>query len=202
VPSKLIFLPGASGDTGFWQPVSDLLAHRGARVHIGWPGVGPTPPDPGVRGFEDLVARVVAEIDGPTALIAQSMGGMVAIRSVLERPSLITHLVLAVTSGGIDIADLGAEDWRPAFIKENPTVPRWFIDFRSDLTDRLRSITVPTLLLWGDSDPISPLRVGERLEEILPNAKLHVVAGGRHDLGCVLASRIAPLIDKHLAGAI
>jgi pimeloyl-ACP methyl ester carboxylesterase len=201
MPSKLIFLPGASGNTDFWRPVAGLLTHTGERAHVGWPGIGPTPPDRDVNGFEDLVARVVAEIDRPCALIAQSMGGAIAMHSALERRSLITHLVLTVTSGGIDVADLGAEDWRPAFIAENPTVPRWFIDFRSDLTDRLRSITVPTLLLWGDADPISPVRVGERLAQLLPNARLHVLAGGTHDLGNALAKKIAPLIDAHLGDA-
>lgn len=197
-PSKLIFLPGASGNTDFWRPVADLLAHPGERVHIGWPGLGSTPPDPDVDGIDDLVARVVAEIDRPCALIAQSMGGVVAMHSVLARPRLVTHLVLTVTSGGIDVADLGAKDWRPAFVAENPTVPRWFIDFRSNLADRLGAITAPALLLWGDADPISPVRVGERLAQLLPNAKLHVLAGGTHDLGTVLAGRVAPLIDRHL----
>jgi pimeloyl-ACP methyl ester carboxylesterase len=196
--SKLIFLPGASGSTDFWRPVAGLLAHPGERVHVGWPGIGPTPPDPNVNEVDDLIARVVAEMDRPSALIAQSMGGVIAMHSALARPSLITHLVLAVTSGGVDVADFGAEDWRPAFIAENPTVPRWFIDFQSDLTDRLRAITAPTLLLWGDADPISPVRVGERLARLLPNARLHVFAGGTHDLGNVLAGGVAPLIDRHL----
>lgn len=198
MPLKLIFLPGASGNTHFWRPVAGLLAHPGERVHIGWPGIGPTPADPDVNGVDDLIARVVAEIDRPSALIAQSMGGVIAMHGALERPNRITHLVLAVTSGGIDVADLGAEDWRPAFLAENPTVPRWFIDFQSDLSDRLHAITAPTLLLWGDADPISPVRVGERLARLLPNARLHVFAGGTHDLGNVLASRVAPLIEGHL----
>lgn len=197
-PTKLLFLPGASGDTCFWQPVAERLAHAAERVHIGWPGIGPTPADPRINGFDDLVARVVGEIDRPTALIAQSMGGVVAACCALECPQRITHLVLAVTSGGIDVADLGGADWRPAFVEEHPAIPRWFIDFRTDLTAHLRTITVPTLLLWGNADPISPVPVGERLAQLLPNARLHVLAGGAHDLGNRLAARVAPLVDRHL----
>ena len=114
MPSKLLFLPGASGNTDFWKPVSERIDHPEARVFCGWPGFGATPEDADVRGIDDLVARVVAHIDRPTAIAAQSMGGVIAIRAALQCPQLVTHLVLAVTSGGIDISDLGAEDWRPS----------------------------------------------------------------------------------------
>ena len=201
IPSKLLFLPGASGNTAFWQPVAGLLTHRAAHAHIGWPGFGPTPPESGISGIEDLASRVLLEVDQPTALIGQSMGGVVAAMVALERPNLVTHLVLAVTSGGINTASLGAQDWRPEFIAANPMLPRWLTDFKTDLTSRLGSMRAPTLLLWGDSDPISPVAVGERLAMLLPNAHLHVFAGGTHDLANTLASRIAPLIDAHLAKA-
>ncbi len=108
-PAKLIFLPGASGNTQFWHPVAERLAHPAQQVHIGWPGFGDTPPVPDVTGMSDLVARVLAEIDRPTALVAQSMGGIVAVLAALERPELITHLVLTVTSGGVDMSALGAQ---------------------------------------------------------------------------------------------
>lgn len=198
-PSKLLFLPGASGNVGFWQPVADRLVHPGARQHLGWPGFGPTPPDPRVGGIDDLVARVVAEIDQPTALIAQSMGGVIAMRAALERPDLVTHVVLTVTSGGIDITDLGACDWRPEFFAANPAVPRWFSSCTDNLAPSLHLLTVPALLLWGDADPISPVAVGQRLASLLPHATLHVAPGGTHELANLLAAGIAPLIDEHLS---
>jgi poly(3-hydroxyoctanoate) depolymerase len=197
-PEKLLFLPGASGNTAFWRPVADLLTVPGERVHFGWPGFGPTPPDPAVNGLGDLVTMVLAEIDRPSALIAQSMGGVIALRCALEKPELVTHLVLSVTSGGMNLSGLGAQDWRTSFQAANPTFPWWFADYKEDLTEELPKIEVPALLLWGDSDPISPPQVGERLAALLPNAELHVFRGGTHDLGNVYAAEVAPLIDKHL----
>jgi poly(3-hydroxyoctanoate) depolymerase len=199
MPSKLLFLPGASGNTRFWQPVAELLTYPAARQHIGWPGFGPTPADPAINSFDDLVATVVNAVDQPTALIAQSMGGVVALRAALERPNLVTHLVLTVTSGGIDISDLGAEDWRPDFATANPSLPGWFGAVRLDLAAHLASVKAPSLLLWGDADPISPVAVGQRLAGLIPNSRLEVLAGGTHDLASVLAHRVAPLIDEHLA---
>lgn len=201
-PPKLMFLPGASGNTAFWQPVSDLLTCPGERVHFGWPGFGQTPPDAAVQGLEDLVARVTAEIDGPVVLIAQSMGGVIALRAALEKPEHVTHLVLTVTSGGIDISDLGAQDWRPALHAESPSLPRWFADSRQDLSAELGRIRAPVLLLWGDADPVSPVAVGERLAAALPRADLHVLPGGNHDLANTCAEQVALLIDRHLAEAV
>ena len=126
------------------------------------------------------------------------MGGVIALLAANRRPALVTHLVLTVTSGGIDLHDLAAQDWRPAFVEANPTLPRWFTDLRLDLTTTIPSINVPSLLLWGDADPISPVAVGERLASLLPQSHLHVFPGGNHDLGNVLAEEIAPLIASHI----
>lgn len=201
-PTELLFLPGAGGNPNFWAPVSELLRHPASRAYIGWPGFGSTPADPLVNGIDDLVARIVSEIDQPTALIAQSMGGVVAMHVALQRPEFITHLILTVTSGGIDIADLHTKDWRPVFLEANPSFPRWFIDYKSDLSANLGSINVPVLLLWGDDDPISPVAVGMRLRELLPHARLHVLPGGAHDLAYTHAASVAPLIDKHLSQTV
>jgi len=201
-PGKLIFLPGAGGSPDFWRPVSDLLVHRASRTLLGWPGFGAVPADPDVRGIQDLIALVVGEIDQPSALIAQSMGGVIAVQAALERPELITHLVLSATSGGVDMSDLQVEDWRPAFFAANPTFPRWFADYKGDISNGIGSIRVPALLLWGDSDPISPVAVGLRLQQLLPKSRMKVLPGGEHDLANKLAASVAPLIDEHLNNAL
>jgi pimeloyl-ACP methyl ester carboxylesterase len=196
---SLIFLPGASGNREFWKPVSAGLSHPGARRFMSWPGFGGAPPEPGVAGIGDLAARVTREITGPVALLAQSMGGVIAVRAALEKPHLVRHLVLSVTSGGIDVASLGAADWRPTFVKNNPGLPSWFVHERQDLTARIREITVPVLLLWGDADPISPVAVGRRLAELFPDGRLVVFAGGTHDLVLERADEVVIHIERHLA---
>lgn len=195
----LIFLPGASGNLELWQPVAKGLRHPGRRQFMAWPGFGGVPIDPAINGIDDLVDRVVAAISAPVDLFAQSMGGVIAIRAALERPAWIKHLVLAVTSGGLDVAALGGQDWRPSYLDNYPKVPRWFIDEHHDLTDRLCDVSVPVLLLWGDDDPISPVAVGERLAELLPRAELVVIKGGTHDLVSERADDVIPIIQKHLA---
>ena len=67
------------------------------------------------------------------------------------------------------------------------------------LSARLGAIRAPTLLLWRDRDPISPVAVGERLQALLPDARLQVVAGADHDLAQSHAAVAADLIGQHLA---
>jgi pimeloyl-ACP methyl ester carboxylesterase len=198
-PETLMFLPGAAGNMQVWKPVAERLQHPGARRFFGWPGFGGVPPEADVTSFDDLVTRVTREITGPVDLFAQSMGGIIAVRAALEKPQHVRHLVLSVTSGGIDMASLGALDWRPGFRRHNPALPTWFLEERSDLSARLGEVVAPVLLLWGDADPISPVAVGRRLAGLFSDAELVVLNGGTHDLAFDRADDILPHIERHLA---
>jgi pimeloyl-ACP methyl ester carboxylesterase len=197
-PSRLLFLPGAMGRTEFWRPAADLLTYPAEQVHVSWPGFSGVPPEPSIRNLDDLATRLLAGIDQPSALIAQSMGGVVAMLAALRKPELVTHLVLSVTSGGMRMDAFDAQDWRPAIRTAHPELPDWFTSYHEDLTPRLSALRIPTLLLWGDADPISPVPVGQRLAAALPQAELHVIPGGGHDVACTAAGMVAPLIDRHL----
>ncbi len=196
--TRTLFLPGAGGSAAFWEPVATLLPGPPAHELLGWPGLGDEPPDPAVRGFDDLVELVRARITGPVDLVAQSMGGVVAVRLALEMPDKVRRLVLAVTSGGVDMAGLGAADWREDYRRSHPRAAGWITEPRATPSLPVERIVAPTLLLWGDADPISPLAVGRHLRDRIPGAYLQVVAGGRHDLARARAGEVAPLIARHL----
>jgi pimeloyl-ACP methyl ester carboxylesterase len=65
----------------------------------------------------------------------------------------------------------------------------------------MRSIKAPTLLLWGDADPISPVPVGERLAALIPDARLRVVEGANHDLAQTHPKAVAEEVRKHLTAS-
>lgn len=199
--AKILFLPGAGGSSGFWKPVGDRLPAEWSKHYFGWPGLGDQPHDPAIKGVDDLVRLVTAQMDGPVDLVAQSMGGVIAARIALAQRALVRRLVLCVTSGGVDMAGFGASDWRQDYRKSFPNAAAWITSMGASLGVPVERIAAPTLLIWGDADTISPVAVGRHLEARLPNAHLEVVAGGGHDLAMTHCEAVAALIAQHLDGS-
>ncbi len=197
---RLLFLPGAGGDPAFWRPLGQRLPDAWEMIYLGWPGLGDQPHDPAVKGFDDLVARVEDQMgDGAVDLLAQSMGGVVAMSLALRHPGRVRKLVLAVTSGGVDAAALAPTNWRETYPQNYPRAASWILNHRIDLTPQIHRLACPTLLLWGDADPISPIAVGEQLRSLIPQARLHIVPGGDHGFVQDRPEAICDVIRDHLA---
>ena len=49
-------------------------------------------------------------------------------------------------------------------------------------SERLKSVTAPTLVIHGDADPLIPLTGGEDTAESIPGAELFVIPGAGHDI--------------------
>jgi pimeloyl-ACP methyl ester carboxylesterase len=199
----IVFLPGAGGRSTFWSPVAERLADLGPPLVFDWPGFGGAPPDPSIDSTDALFAWMLSRLPpGRSHVIAQSMGGMLAVRLAIEHPERVDRLVLVATSGGVDLRDMGAVDWRPEYRASLPDVPRWFEEDRTDLTDRLGEVRAPTLLLWSDSDPVSPLPVARLLEQRIPGARLLVIPGGSHVFAHERPHEVAAAIKAHLTCVI
>jgi len=196
---RVVFLPGAGGDARFWWPVARLLPPDWEMVRLDWPGLGDQPHDPSIRGMDDLVSLVEAALAGPSDLVAQSMGGVVALRVAAKHPDKVRRLVLAATSGGIEIDRHRAEDWRAEYQAEYPNASSWITEPPADQSAAIATIDAPTLLLWGGADPISPVSVGTELARLLRNARLRVIDGASHTFAGELPELVAPLIAAHLA---
>jgi pimeloyl-ACP methyl ester carboxylesterase len=196
--TRILFLPGAGASPDFWKPVGARLPADWPKEYFGWPGLGRQPHDPLIRGIDDLVRLVSARMDEPVDLVAQSMGGVIAVRLALERPDRVRRLVLSVTSGGVDMVGLGAADWRADYRRSFPEAAAWITDSRASPPLPVERVAASTLLVWGDADPISPVAVGKHLAGRMPAARLHVVPGGDHDVASTHAAEVATLIERHL----
>jgi pimeloyl-ACP methyl ester carboxylesterase len=193
-----LFLPGAGGRAEFWQPVANQLGDEIEPVLFDWPGFGETPRDATVASLTDLVPYVLARTEGPVDVVAQSMGGVVALMLALQHPDRVRRIVLAGTSGGFDLSRFGAVDWRAQVRAWQPETPIWFVEDRSDLTAQLATVDAPILLIWGEADPISPPAVGRYLADVLPNARLVTIAGAGHDAPVTHTTEVAATIREHL----
>jgi pimeloyl-ACP methyl ester carboxylesterase len=64
---------------------------------------------------------------------------------------------------------------------------------RHDTVDRLKRLTVPTLIMTGDDDPLVPPENSHVLQELIPHAELVVFLGGRH---CVMIEQAGQYNEK------
>lgn len=197
--AKLIFLPGASGRKAMWNAWLDHFKREHSTVVLGWPGLDNEPEDPSLRTIADLAQLVSSHIEPGSVLIAQSMGGVVALHALLENKESVAALILCVTSGGLDRTQFDCENWRPDFIKNYPGTPAWFIDHDEDLSHNWATVSVPVLLIWGADDRISPVAMGNQLNQLIPNSTLLVVQGAGHDVAETHASQIIHAVEEFLS---
>lgn len=194
---NLIFLPGALGNTEFWQPVMERLPSNYRKTVIAYPGFADHAAQVNIQSFQDVQDYVLDQIQQPSVVIAQSMGGIFAVQAALQKPELIKGLVLIATSGGIDLSPFHVTDWRADYARDFD-VPDWFAQYQTNLDDQLYKIDCPVLLIWGNADPISPVEVGEYLKDILSQSELHVIEQGQHDLAFSCADQVLNLIEHFI----
>lgn len=193
---ELIFLPGASGSTDFWQPALQKLSFKHKHV-IAYPSFGAYPEQENIKSFSTLQQYVLRQIPQNAVVIAQSMGGIFAVQAALQMPEKIRALILVATSGGIDLSRFDVKDWREEY-KNTFQVPDWFVEHAEYLDEKLHEIKCPILLIWGDSDPISPVAVAVYLQQKLAHAELVVIEQGQHDLAYEYADQVSVHIAHFL----
>lgn len=195
---NLIFLPGASGSTAFWHPLIEKLPQHYQTKIIGYPGFGDTPESFEVKSFEDLTNHVVDQINEESVIVAQSMGGIFAVAAALQKTQLVKGLVLIATSGGINLERFNVQDWREAYRQAFLKYPDWFVTTNANYEEFLSDINIETLLIWGDNDPVSPVQVGQYLNQKFENSTLYVVKGGDHQLAEKHADEVSVQIKTYL----
>lgn len=67
-----------------------------------------------------------------------------------------------------------------------------------NLDDQIGKINVDTLLIWGENDSYTPLWMGERFSKLLPNARLEVIQGAKHNLPLVNPQIVSSMIRLHI----
>ena len=63
--------------------------------------------------------------------------------------------------------------------------------------EALQSVTVPTLVIHGDQDPLVPVECGKDTANSIPGAELMIIKGMGHDLPVAVAPRVIEAIVRH-----
>jgi pimeloyl-ACP methyl ester carboxylesterase len=65
-----------------------------------------------------------------------------------------------------------------------------------DLSETARQVSIPTLLIWGEDDIVTPVSEGKKLHSLIPNSELRVLIGAGHFVHQQKADDVAELIRK------
>ena len=194
---------GLSGSTRWWSRNVSELAERYRVYLVDLPGFGK------MRrlGRPFVLAEAASWLSGwmdavgleRAHLVGHSMGGYVCLRLAASRPEAVRRLVLVAPAGvptGRSMVGylgplLGAALYaRPSFLpilvrdalRSGPaTLWRAARDLLAeDVREDLRRIEAPTLLIWGERDPLVPPAIGDLLRREIPNSRLLVLERSAH----------------------
>ena len=90
---------------------------------------------------------------------------------------------------------------RRSFYPQGPTRHLSAIVADGDRSAMLRDITVPTLVLHGEDDPLVPCEGGRATAACIPDAKLKTIPGWGHDLPLELVDALSNEIASHARDA-
>jgi len=112
-----------------------------------------------------------------------------------ETANILEHIILGDGWSG-------AAEWKAKWQLVKPhNLLRCFATLggRDDISERIASIHVPTLVVHGDHDVAISLDHARQMAQALPDAQLVVVPGGGHAANLTHADVVNPAISKFLS---
>lgn len=102
--NPVLLLHGFGDSSATWSAVLPRLARHHRVIAPDLPGFGASGPLPEGDMLDVLVGAVIdlhrtLEVEAPVAVVGNSMGGAVALRLALDRPDLVSRLVLVDAAG-------------------------------------------------------------------------------------------------------
>jgi len=203
--TPVALLHGLSGSSRWWSrnrealeawhtvAAVDLVGFGHNRRFAGLPLLLPSFPE-----IAALIARWLETFGEPVHLVGHSMGGQIAIRVAAERPDLVRSLTLVSAPGmpfhldprphvrAVERPPYGgagiARVLLPDFLRAGPAsvAVAGMRVVRGDLRESMHAVRVPTLLVWGENDPLVPLVYGQAMQREIEGSRLAVIPGAAH----------------------
>jgi pimeloyl-ACP methyl ester carboxylesterase len=181
-----------------------------AALDLNGHGRSPAREGEGFQTYTEDVLAVLEALAMPTVVVGHSMGGAIALMVALQRPKNLVGLGLVGTGAKLrvhpQILELCQTDFERAigfivqwaFAEQSPPELReracaqmrrtgadaLLRDFSScntfDVMARLSEIALPTLILCGRDDKLTPVKYSEYLQQNIPTAQLKIIEGAGH----------------------
>ncbi len=193
-----------------WQPFLKLLEKAGFKVHFWpLPGLAEEPKKAlHLTDYVDWLADQTKSLE-KFLLLGHSFGGQLATRFTKLHPEKVSRLVLIDSSGILDhslpkklkrtvfrtLAKVGKtftsssvlrrllyqlareRDYYEAGANQRKTMRNILTD---EVVDDLPAIQAPTLVIWGEHDRMTPLKLAETFAENIPNSQFVLIKAARH----------------------
>lgn len=193
----VLLVPGLGADTRLFGGVTGPLATTYQVVVFDPRGGGRSDKPPGPYTVEQMANDAVGLLDvlgiERAAVVGYSMGGRIALSLVLDHPTRVRRLVLAATGARTPPSRILSRRWLALEVLSRlPTPgnrqPRWAWECQRrasasyDATARLGEIAVPTLIVHGRRDHMTPLALAHEMHAAIAGSTLVLVPGGHVSL--------------------
>ena len=227
----LVHLHGAGGMR--IGPTHHLLAKQFRVIAFEMPGFGASPENTRSTTMAELAATMARAAEALALdrfnLWGTSFGGRAALFLAVARPELVQALVLQAPAairpeGARPAAGSTAERARLLYghPERMPPLPEVAPEIAAkmlalvrrlvgpardaDLEARMKTLDVPTLVLFGTLDRMIPSEMGRHYKELLPNCQLSLVYDAGHALDAerpeAMAEVVADFLERHEAFVI
>lgn len=215
-----------------WKPVVKQLEHAGYNVRLlRVPGLtSPSNKEWDIKGYVAWLHEELGAVKNPI-VVGHSNGGRIAMNYLVTHPGSFSKLIL-LNSAGINVSNtrisikrsviaLFAKVLKP--LKYIPAVKGVLVrligatdydkappHMKKTLRNMLESdaymdaslIKVPTILLWGAEDRITPPAAGKKLQQLIPGSILKIVPDWRHAPYKTHPAQLASFLQEAVRGDI
>lgn len=161
-----------------------------------------------VGNYSNVAAEFIQKLNlNNVILVGHSFGGRVGIKLSATRPDLIKRLVLVDAAGFVMdakkkkalglAAKLAKPFFKPKFMQglrkkiyqqigaedyvATPELKETFVNtVNEDLTENMKRISQPTLIIWGENDKETPLSDAQKMRSLIVNSKLQILGSAGH----------------------
>ena len=189
----LLLVPGLGAGTRLFGGVIGPLAAACHVIVFDPRGGGRSDKPPGPYTIEQMANDAEGLLDvlgiDQAVVVGYSMGGRISLSLALDHPTRVRRLVLAATSASTPPSRILSRRWLALEVlsrlpKPGDSQPRWAWECQRrasvayDATTRLGEIVLPTLVLHGRRDHITPLARARELHAAIAGSALVEVPGG------------------------
>ncbi len=221
--APILFLPGWAVSIETYLESLKALSQQYYVLAPDLPGFCKSTSPKTLQDYDDYANCLISFLKklkiGKVHVIGHSIGGAIAITIAASMSSMVSSIIL-VDSTGIPLGSLPEVILRrsiemPAQIgsikfkalskmfqsslynnvfKTRNVIQTAWLSLEKDLKPLLSKIESPSLVLWGEHDLFTPLKLGRQLAQGIKGSRLIVVEGEYHEWSMFRPEKFAPII--------